>query len=403
MHGRRRRMGDDVAGLGPGQQARDAEGDPLPALARAALFGVHLLHRLQGQFRRVQGHGAGALWRAEVQGPDPGQDRRPQGGRHLPPRPAVLRLLHRSAHDEREVRRAVRRQGAQARGAADPASHGSRGVGAGRHRGDRDPAGALGEEGDRGEEHLPGRRRGAELRRQRQAAAREPVRRHLGAAGGRRCRRRGRRGLRRLPRLSRPGAQAQRPSRRHGRLLSRPGIHRRRDREAPGRGRRQADAADARPDHRADGAGAGRREGGGLDAGPHGVRAALARRPLDPGRCALALDAEDAEPQGQVPRIVPALRAGGAARGRRQVFRHQERQPLHADGGAGERGSPPRHERGRAGAVRHRQAERAALRHPGGDPRRLFGAHPDGAQGNQPGLPRPACRRSRPRPATRWW
>ena len=88
------------------------------------------------------------------------------------------------------------------------------------------------------EEHLPGRRRGAELRRQRQAAAREPVRRHLGAAGGRRCRRRGRRGLRRLSRLSRPGAQAQRPSRRHGRLLSRPGVHRRRDREAPGRGRR---------------------------------------------------------------------------------------------------------------------------------------------------------------------
>ena len=157
------------------------------------------------------------------------------------------------------------------------------------------------------------------------------------------------------------------------------------------------------PDHRPDGAGAGRREGGGLDAGPHGVRAALARRPLDPGRRALAVDAEDAEPQGQVPRIVPALRAGGAARGRRQVFRHQERQPLHADGGAGERGSPPRHERGRAGAVRHRQAERAALRHPGRDPRRLFGAHPDGAQGNQPGLPRPACRPSRPRPAARWW
>jgi len=43
-----------------GQQARDAEGDPLPALARAALFGLHLLHRLQGQFRRVQGDGARA-------------------------------------------------------------------------------------------------------------------------------------------------------------------------------------------------------------------------------------------------------------------------------------------------------------------------------------------------------
>ena len=40
--------------------------------------------------------------------------------------------------------------------------------------------------------------------------------------------------------------------------------------------------------------------------------------------------------------VVPALRAGGAARGPRQVFRYQDRQPLHADGGAGERGSPPR-------------------------------------------------------------
>ena len=66
-HGRRRRMGHDVARLGPGQQARDAARDPLPALARPALFGLHLLHGLQGQFRRVQGDGAGALRRAEVQ------------------------------------------------------------------------------------------------------------------------------------------------------------------------------------------------------------------------------------------------------------------------------------------------------------------------------------------------
>ena len=71
VHGRRRRMGDHVARLGPGQQARDAARDPLPALARPALFGLHLLHGLQGQFRRVQGHGAGALRRAEVQGHDP--------------------------------------------------------------------------------------------------------------------------------------------------------------------------------------------------------------------------------------------------------------------------------------------------------------------------------------------
>ena len=35
---------------------------------------------------------------------DPRQHRRPQGRRHLPPRPELLRLLHRPAHDEREVR-----------------------------------------------------------------------------------------------------------------------------------------------------------------------------------------------------------------------------------------------------------------------------------------------------------
>ncbi len=87
-----------------------------------------------------------------------------------------------------------------------------------------------------------------------------------------------------------------------------------------------------------------------------------------------------------------------------KYFDYQDREPLHADGGAGGRGSSPRHERGRArSAVRHRQAERAALRHPGGDARRLLGAHPDGAQRDQPGLPRPARGRSRPRPATRCW
>ena len=193
------------------------------------------------------------------------------------------------------------------------------------------------------QEHLPRRRRGAELRRQRQAAAREHLRRHLGAAGGRRCRRRGRRGLRRLSRLHRPAAQAQRPSWTAWRApISARSIDDDEIAERLTAAGAKFTRLDARADDRPDGAGAGRREGGRLDAGPHGVRPALARRPLDPGRRALALDAEDAEPQGEVPRIVPALRAGGAARGCRQVFRYQDRQPLHADGGAGERGSPPR-------------------------------------------------------------
>ena len=64
--GWRRRMDDDVGRLRPRQHARSEARDQLPALDRPALFGFHLLHRLQGQFRRVQGDGARALWRAEI-------------------------------------------------------------------------------------------------------------------------------------------------------------------------------------------------------------------------------------------------------------------------------------------------------------------------------------------------
>ena len=46
-------------------------------------------------------------------------------------------------------------------------------------------------------------------------------------------------------------------------------------------------------------------------------------------------------------------------------------------------------------ALRHRQAQRAALGDPGGDARRLLGAHPDRARGHQPALPRAARARSR--------
>ena len=54
------------AGIGRGSRSCDHEGDPFSAFARAALLGVHLLHRLQGQFRRVQGHGPRALRRAKI-------------------------------------------------------------------------------------------------------------------------------------------------------------------------------------------------------------------------------------------------------------------------------------------------------------------------------------------------
>ena len=90
---------------------------------------------------------------------------------------------------------------------------------------------------------------------------------------------------------------------------------------------------------------------------------------------------------------LPAVRAGGAARGRRPSSSRST-----TDSPYMLLVAPVREERrramtrGRAGAVRHRQAERAALGHPGGDARRLLGAHPDRAQGDQPALPRPVSR-----------
>ena len=66
-HPRRRGgVGDQLARRRPRQPPAHPGGDPLPALARPALLGVHLLHRLQGQQRRVQAHGPRALRRAAL-------------------------------------------------------------------------------------------------------------------------------------------------------------------------------------------------------------------------------------------------------------------------------------------------------------------------------------------------
>ena len=65
-HRRRGRVGHRHAGRRARQQVRADQRDPLPALARSALQRLHLLPRLQGELRRVQGHGRGALRRAEV-------------------------------------------------------------------------------------------------------------------------------------------------------------------------------------------------------------------------------------------------------------------------------------------------------------------------------------------------
>ncbi len=89
-HPRRRRgVGHGQLRRRPRQPHRAHPRAALPALARPALLGLHLLLRLQGQLRRVQADGAGALRRAALRRRDPREAHRPQGRRLLPPRPAA--------------------------------------------------------------------------------------------------------------------------------------------------------------------------------------------------------------------------------------------------------------------------------------------------------------------------
>ena len=110
------------------------------------------------------------------------------------------------------------------------------------------------------------------------------------------------------------------------------------------RARRRRDARD-------DGAGPCRAKSRRLVPGPHGIRSALARRALDPGRSALAGNAEEPQSEGQISRELSPLRAGGAARGRLGVVRSCLRQPLHAGRRRCQGRQAARHERRRAGAL----------------------------------------------------
>ena len=157
---------------------------------------------------------------------------------------------------------------------------------------------------------------------------------------------------------------------------------------APARGRRRAlRGARRRPNDRDHSKGAGRAAGGRLVPGPHGVRPALARRTIDPGRPALTDHAAQPQSEGQVSRELPAVRAFSAARGRCRLVRARFRQPLYADRRRCARGPAPRHDAGGAGAVRHRQAQCRAFRNSGGYACGLFGAHPDRARQHQPAVP----------------
>ena len=202
---------------------------------------------------------------------------------------------------------------------------------------------------DRCEELVPRWWRGAQLRGQRQGTARWRVREHLDPAGGRRRRWRGRRGAGSRPYFQRPAAQdrtAATPWPAHclGRATANPTS------SAGSRvWARAFEVLDRRRDDRDDGKGAGRSAGGGLVPGPHGVRSALAWRAIDPGRSALTDHAAQPQPEGQVSRELPAIRALGAARGRCRLVRSRLRQPLHADRRRRTQGQAPCYDARRAG------------------------------------------------------
>ena len=121
----------------------------------------------------------------DLQGPDPPPPDRPQARRQLLARHAVLQLLPGPDDDEPEVSRPLRRAAAQPGDGHRAASHGPRREhpGGDRRRDAGDGPGAV--PPDRDEQARARGRRGAQLRGQRQAAARRPVRRHLDSAGGR--------------------------------------------------------------------------------------------------------------------------------------------------------------------------------------------------------------------------
>ena len=124
-------------GVGPRQRHHAVQGDPLPAQPGAALLRVHLLPRLQGQQRRVQGDGARALrqagpLRAHHEGHGP-----PERGRLVQAQHEVLLVRLRAAHDQRGLRRVLRRPAAQARDLDDRARVRHRRLGAEGVRGGR--------------------------------------------------------------------------------------------------------------------------------------------------------------------------------------------------------------------------------------------------------------------------
>ena len=233
-------------------------------------------------------------------------------------------------------------------------------------------------------EPLPRRRRGAQLRRQRPAAARGAVRAALDPAGGRRRRRRARRRARDPPHGARQrrGARLRRATRMHG-ALPRPGVRRRRRSKRSSRGSARSTSA-CRRDAAARARGAScwprRRSSAGSRAAWSSARARSARRSIlgDPRSPQMqsVMNLKIKFRESFRPFAPSVLREHV-----REWFELDVDSPVHAAGRAGARsashGDDRRSSSGCFG-IEKLNVPRSTI--PGGHARRLLGAHPDRAR-----------------------
>ena len=199
----------------------------------------------------------------------------------------------------------------------------------GGHRGGRAARWRATRAADRPARRLPGRRRRAQLRGQRPAAARGAVRADLDPAGGRRRRRRARRGAARLAPDHRPRRASPDGATTAWRgALPRPRLLRRRDRALPatrnGYPARRASTTDAAGPRASPSWSPTARSSGCSRAAWSSARARSAHRSIIGDPRSPTMQSID-EPEDQVPRVVPAVRAGGAGRAGRGVLRHRRR------------------------------------------------------------------------------
>jgi hypothetical protein len=322
-----------------------------------------------------------------LQGPDDRKADGPEGRRHLPAEHGLFQLLHRPDHDQRPVQQLFGGPPRGRRTSCSTSAHGHGRLGPGGDRGGGAAAGRSADRGDRHQQSLPGRRRGAQLRRQRQAAARRRfdnlwVQPAAGDAGGAL-------GAALLayhlhagpPRPVDPAI----PDAMRGAYLG-PAFRQEEIENA-------AAAAGARFDR------ARRRR-----------RDRRLRRPLAEGKASAgsraawsSARARSAPARSSATRARPPCRRRSTSRSSTARASGRSRRRCCAEDVATgsswtsdspymllvadvvEPPAPPMTRRG-GGAVRHRQAQRAALGDPGRHPRRLLGPHADGARGHQPAL-----------------